>query len=769
MKKLLKITLFIGLILFIVLGTIGIFYINNIMQEVKGVPFDKDKLIASTSPMMIYDSENNLLTDNNAIGHNMIKINDLNDHTISAFISIEDKDFYKHKGLNYKRIAKAMLNNIRSMSFKEGASTISQQLIKNTHLSSDKTIRRKLKEMILTKKLEKTFDKDEIMEIYLNVIYFGDGCYGIEEASRHYFDKNAKDLTVEESAVLAGLIKSPYTYSPIHNYDKCIKRRNLVLSEMQKDGYIDNYDELKETGINLNIKNEEKRSFDIYTQSAINEACDILGVTEKELGLNGYKITTYLRSDIQSKLIDTFKENDIPINDKGNTCERLAIIINNTTGGIEGFYSDSDKNMLGLKRQPGSAIKPVLVYTPALDDGLIHTSSTILDEEIDIDGYAPHNLGNKYYGYVSIKDAVAKSLNIPAVKLMNYLGVKNCKEFAEKFGIEFSKFDNGLSLALGGFTDGITLQQLTNSFMPYSNNGKFVESGFVKEIKTRDGVVVYRKTEVAKQVVDEDIAYLSHDLLKYAVRNGTSARLKNLDFEIGGKTGTVAVKGTNQNTDAISVAYNSQHSMGVWYGNYSFETNYNLEGNNNGGTFATSIIRDTFKKLYNNNNPGDIHRPESIVEKFIDLKTLEEEHVVKLADENTPIRYMSKELFSVNHIPTEISTAFSDIGLNDFDLLNKNSFSIISFDAKDYVVYDLMCNGELLTTIENKSGTVSFTHENLQPNNLYSYHIESYTINGNVEKTSPTKSIITKSVYDDMLNKLENTENRNFDLPWYFQ
>ena len=768
MRKFLKILLFIGLLLFVALSTFSFFYINSIVKEVKDVPFDKDKLLASTSPMLVYDSGDNLLTSSNAIGHNMIKIDDLNDHTIAAFVSIEDKDFYRHKGLNYKRIAKAMLNNIKSMSFKEGASTISQQLIKNTHLSSDKTIRRKIKEMILTKKLEKTFDKDEIMEMYLNVIYFGDRCYGIEEASLHYFGKNAKDLTVDESAVLAGIIKSPYTYSPVHNYDKCIERRNLVLRQMEADGYIDNYDYMKELPIPLNISEKESTSYDIYTQSAINEACKILQISEREFGLNGYKIYTYQKEDVQNNLVKTFDENEIPLNDNGNACERLAIVINNDTGGIEGFYSDSKYSLIDIKRQPGSAIKPIMVYSPALDEGMIYNCSVILDEKIDIDGYSPNNVGNKFYGYVSIKDCVAKSLNVPAVKLMNCLGVKNCKEYAERFGIEFSEKDTGLSLALGGFTDGITLQTLTNAFVPYSNNGQMIKSGFVREIRTRDDIVVYRKNENKKQIMDEDIAYLTHDLLKYGVKNGTSGRLKNLDFEIGGKTGTVAVKGTNQNTDALSIAYTSAHTMGVWYGNYTYNTEDNLEGSNNGGTYATSIIRDTFKKLYDNNKPNDIEKPNSIVEKSIDIKAIEEENVVKLADNNTPLRYVSREIFSVNHVPNETSTTFSDIGLIDFDIVNSDSYCTISFEAKDYVLYDIMCNGRLICTIENKNGHVEYKHENLLPNTMYSYCIDSYTLINGVEKSSPTKSIITKNVYEKLLDDLDNDDKYNETLSWYF-
>ncbi len=742
------------------------------MKEVRLTPFDKNKLLASTTSFLVYDNAGNNLTNSGSTGHEVVKLNDLNDYTIDAFVSIEDKDFYKHKGLNYKRIVKAMLNNIKSMSFKEGASTISQQLIKNTHLTNDKTIRRKIKEMLLTKKLEKTFSKDDIMEMYLNVIYFGDGCYGINEASKHYFGKSATELTPLESATLAGIIKSPYTYSPVYNYENCFNRRNLVLSEMQKDGKLDNVDQLKTQEIALNITNNPAKHFDIYTQSAINEACQLLGLSEKDLALNGYIINTFYDQQIQNDIVESMSELEIPKNSFGNPCERLAIVINNDTGGVEAMYTDSKYNLLDMRRQPGSAIKPIMVYSPALEQGLIYNCSTILDEKVDYGGYSPNNVGNVFHGYVNIYDCIGQSLNTPAVKLMDYLGVKNCKKWAEKVGIKFDENDNGLSLALGGFTYGTTLKNLTSAYLPYSNNGNMISSGFVSEIKTKDGITLYRKNRDEKNVMSADTAYLTSDLLRYGVTNGTSMNLKKLPFEVYGKTGTVAVKGTNLNTDALSIAYTSKHTMGTWYGNYSYDSEYNLEGNNNGGTNATKLICATFEKLYKDNKPSPIERPKTIVECEIDTLCLKDNHIVKLADANTPPRYKKKEIFSTNHTPTEISTTFSDISVNGFKVTNFDSKNMVEFVAKDYIIYDIMCNGKLLKTIENQSGEISFEHTGLKPNTAYNYEIEAYTIYNNVVRDSDTITIITPDFYQNYINdnipKINNTDNDEPILPWFF-
>lgn len=771
MKKAFKISLIVMLSIVVALSIFCVFYINNIMREVRLTPFDKNKLLSSTTSFLVYDNSGESITNTSSTGHEVVKIDQLNEHTIDAFVSIEDKKFYTHNGLNYKRIIKAMLNNIKSMEFKEGASTISQQLIKNTFLTSDKTIRRKIKEMMLTKKLEKTFSKDEIMEMYLNVIYFGDGCYGIGEASKHYFNKDASRLDVVQSATLAGLIKSPYTYSPIYNAQNCVERRNLVLKEMEKDGKIEDAEGLSQEPLVLDICENEKTKFDIYTQSAINEACQILSMSERELALSCYEINTFFDKQTQADIISAMAEQEIPTNQHGKACERLAIVLNNKTGGVEAMYTDSDYNLINVLRQPGSAIKPILVYSPALEEGVIYNCSTILDEKINYDGYSPNNVGNVFHGYVDMYDCVGLSLNTPAVKIMDYLGVKNCKSWAEKCGIKFDKNDEGLSLALGGFTYGTTLKDLSAAYLPYSNGGSMPACGFVKEIKTKDGVTVYRAQNSKKEVMSEETAYLTTDLLRYGVTNGTSKKLNKLPFEVYGKTGTVASKGTNQNTDAISIAYTSEHTMGCWYGNYSYEKEYNLDSNNNGGTYATSLICSTFEKLYNNNYPDAIARPCGIVECDIDRLRLQNVHIVKLADETTPPRYTKKAIFAKNHMPSEISDTFSNIGVTDFEVKNDGSKNIISFSANDYVLYDILCDGKLLYTIENQNGKVEYVHENLLHNTLYNYQIEAYTLYNNVVKDSKIISVITPNYFDRYIeDEYEKQSEISSDqlLPWYF-
>lgn len=769
MKKVLKISLIILLIMFLVFSVFTLFFIVNIMNESKNISLDKEKLLASTSQLKVFDDNLNIISISSTTGQKLVKLDELNDYTINAFISIEDKEFYNHNGLNYKRIAKAMLNNIKSMSFKEGASTISQQLIKNTHLTNEKTIKRKIKEMILTKKLEKQYDKNTILETYLNVIYFGDGCYGIEEASEHYFNKPAKDLNLSESCILASLIKSPAQYSPVNHPDKALQRRNLVLNEMKKDGYIslEEYEDGVNSDLNLNINEIEKTDEDLYFRSVVNEACEILNVTEKELAINGYIIKTYYNDQIQNALVSAIKNGEKHINANGNVGDELGIVINNENGGIQAFYGESDYSLINLKRQPGSAIKPALVYAPALENGIIHNCSKILDEKVDYNGYSPNNVGNTFSGYVSIREAVARSLNIPAVKLMDYLGIEKCKNFAKNLGIEFNKNDNGLALALGGFTEGITLQELTSSYLPYSNNGTFIKSGFIKEISNRSGVVIYRKDEVGKNVMGSDTAYLTTDLLLEGVNSGTSKKLKSLPFQIAGKTGTVAVKNTNLNTDAYSIAYTTKHTAGIWIGSYTNQPEHYLEGKNNGGTYASEHLKNVFNNIYLSETPPDFIMPETIVKAFIDAKELQNNNNIALADINCPDRYKIEEIFSVRYVPNIISDNFSKVTPTTLNVENNNSYAIISFDALDYYIYELYCNNKLLKTFEETNGQITYKHENLSENNKYIYKVITKSKFSDSYIESNTETIYTENTFDMLLNK-QSQNNSTKELSWYF-
>lgn len=769
MKKAIKITLLIFAIAMLMLTTVMAIYITNIMKESKKIEFNKDKLLTATTQVNIYDSDDNLINVEAFDGKNVAKIGELSPTTTDAFVSIEDKKFYTHNGLNYKRIVKAMINNIKSGRLREGASTISQQLIKNTHLTNEKTLSRKIKEVALTKRLEKTFTKDEILEIYLNVIYFGNGCYGIEEASQFYFDKPAKELNIQESATLAGMIKAPATYCPINHYEACLNRRNIVLKEMYEDGKIsdEEYYKALNSGIELQLNKKDNICDEIYISAVKNEAENLLNIDSRQIALRGYKIYTYYDSISQQSLENSLNnDNNYHKNSYGNIADSLGAIINNKACGIEAFYGKSIYNLTDFNRQPGSAIKPILVYAPALEQGEIYNCSEILDEPINYDGYSPNNVGNIFHGYTSIRDCVASSLNIPAVKIMDYVGIENCKNFASKVGINFNNYDNGYALALGGFNEGVTLTELLGSYVPFACDGQFVAPSFIRKITTSDGIEIYNKDEKKHQIMGEDTAYLMNDLLMDGVKNGTSRRLNSLPYQVCGKTGTVAIKGTNLNSDAYSIAYTSEHIVGIWLGNYSFDEKYNLEGCNNGGTYCTSMVKDVFDGIYSDHHPQDFVRPESIVELEIDDKNLIDNHTIKLAGSDCPERYKKTEIFSIRHTPKEYSDIYTNFDIN-FNVELDNNIAKIKLNALDYLIYDIYVDDKLIESIENKSGEINFTYDKLEPNKMYTFYVDAHCEYSDAIQKSDEVSVYTKNLYENLIDD-NFVKPIDSNLSWYF-
>lgn len=758
-KNVIKITLYSLFLIGIVLFALVMLYVHNTLKSVKHLDMNLDNNQIKT---VFYDNNDNILVSSD-LTSNKIELSDINDYTKNAFISIEDKEFYNHNGLNYKRIIKASLNNLKSMSFKEGASTITQQLVKNRYLTNDKTIDRKIKEAYLSIKLEKQESKDKILETYLNSIYFGNGAYGIYDASKLFFNKLPNELTISESCVLAGSIKAPSLYSPINNIENSTSRRNLILGEMLDDGYINNeeYNNAIAEEIIIADNNYSYSKNDLYNDYVINEASEILNVSKNNVMYGGYKIYTYKDAEIQ-KLLDKniYNMENYHINSFGNIADSLGIVIDNSNYTVSAISGKSDYSLLNIKRQPGSLIKPIFTYAPAIEEKEIYLCSEVLDEEINIDNYSPKNVGDKYYGYVNIKDAIAKSLNIPAVKITKELGIDTCKKYAKKSGIDFANDDTGYALALGGMTDGVTLKNITDSYSIFTSGGKYIKSTFIKKITNTNNITLYDRKMSESNVLSTDTSYLMTNTLEYAVKTGTSKKLSKLPYSVAGKTGTVAVKDTNLNTDAYSLAYTNNHTMSVWLGNYTMQKEYNLEGSNNGGTYATKIILDTFEELYKDNPPTSFLQPKSVIEKTIDSRSLKEDHVVLLGD-NVPERYQVKELFSVNNIPKKLSHKFNKIDTFEFEIIEHKNSVAISFDCKDYIDYKIyrLCNNKssLLKTISNTDGIYEYVDKDIEPNISYSYYIVADSDYSDENYITNKCTIKLKKEFNELLQSEDNT------------
>lgn len=578
-----------------------------------GAVLDKNKLINPDRNVIIYDDDGNEVIGASLSGkRKSVKLEDLDPNCVNAFIASEDRSFFTHNGLNGKRMMKALYKNVASRSFKEGASTISQQLIKNTHLSQDKTISRKLKEIRLTIQLERAYTKNEILEMYLNTIYFGHNCYGLQSAAEFYFDKRAENLSLTESATLVGLLSSPNNYSPFKNPEKSLKKRNIVLKCMLDEGYIgaEEYQNAVNSPLNAKQPQSGGKNAD-YINAVFDELEEI---EEAAFGLpNGCIIKTYLKPDLQNLIegIDYGADN--------------RVIVTAKDGGVNAY-----KTTVGeAKRQPGSTIKPLLVYAPAIEERLLNPMTRITDEKINYNGYSPENFDKKYHGAVTVTESVKYSYNVPAVKTLNSLTLDGAEKYAARMDIALEDDEKNLSLALGGMKYGLDLKQLTDCYGVFQSGGIYSPSHFIKEIVSAQGKTIYKSNLSQSRVFSEGTCSLINGILIETSKDGTAKKLRNLPFCVASKTGTC---GTEEgNTDAYDVSYTSEHRVGVWLGDKN-----NEKIDVTGGGNCCKIAERILSALYENSAPAplDVTTGTSTVE--IDAEEYYENGKFILADDLSP-------------------------------------------------------------------------------------------------------------------------------------
>ena len=307
-------------------------------------------------------------------------------------------------------------------------------------------------------------------------------------------------------------------------------------------------------------------------------------------------------------------------------------------------------------RQIGSTIKPLLVYAPAIERNVLDECSILLDEKTDFNGYSPRNYNDKYYGYISVKDALKQSSNVCAVKTLNYTGIENSLYFLKKTDIPVTDHDNSLALALGSTEKGATLTQLTSAYSVFMNDGFYVAPKSIEKITGENGETLYQSHIQKRQVFSDDTTYITNDMLKNTVNNGTAKKLSFLNKNLYSKTGTCGFE--KGNTDAYSISYNKNYVVGIWFGNKKHTL---MDNSVTGGTYPSALAYDVWQKtfsLYPADEP--FTAPDSVEKKFIDKISYEQENEVVLADENTPLRYSLNAIFRKSHIPKKVSSRFSN-------------------------------------------------------------------------------------------------------------
>lgn len=661
-----------------------------------GVTLNPEKLVETTRNVCVYDARGTEM-DLPAL-KKCASFSALKSYVPNAFVAVEDKRFYSHDGFDYKRIGKALLRNAASRSFREGASTISQQLIKNTYLSGEKTLTRKLKEMKLTRALEKRYSKDEILSLYLNSIYFGHGAFGIEEAASFYFGKTAETLSPAESATLAALVKSPNNYSPFRNAEKCLKRRNFVLGLMRDQNAIseEEYSAAIEEPLPL-APNEESGSGSSYLALVFEEFSKLFPAEKPDDST--LKIYTYYEPQLQ-KTIESFEAET----------DYSACVVDNRAHGVKAFYSTVGR----IKRLPASVIKPLLVYAPAIEENAIVPATPILDEQTDFGGYSPRNAGDKYEGYISARYALSHSVNIPAVKILNVLGVDKAAGYMERINLPVPEEDKSLALALGGMSEGYELTDLAYGYSAFANGGSFAPSAAIARIENKAGKTLYEWKPSLSRVFSEDTAAIVTDMLKTAVQEGTAKKLRSLPFPIAAKTGTGA--NSSGNVDAYTVSYTNEDTVAVWMGMRD-----NSPIKTTGGNLPASLALALNRKLYEAHSPEDFPLPDSVQKVCIDKEEYEKNHRILLADPSAPPLTTLSELFRASALPQGTSDRFSKPTIQKPTISLKNGSVLIELCQTEYYDYIvkrknngktvIIYEGKYRSTIVDNSVSVGETYE----------------------------------------------------------
>lgn len=533
-----------------------------------------------------------------------VELADISKDLQNAVIATEDRTFYKNDGINYSRFFLAIATAGRS----GGGSTITQQLAKNAYLSQDQTVERKAKEFFLALELTKKYSKDQILTMYLNNAYFGNGVWGVEDASKKYFGVSASQLTLDEAATLAGMLKGPELYNPLNSTETSTNRRDTVLQNMIVAGYIDENQRTQATGIDMASQLQDKYEGKIsdyrypsYFDAVVNEAVSKYHLTEEEIVNNGYRIYTELDQNYQANMQVVYENTSLfPMAEDGTTAQSGSVALEPKTGGVRGVVGRvAGDDKIGFrnfnyatqsKRSPGSTIKPLVVYTPAVEAGWALNKQldnhTMQYGNYKVDNYA----GIKTSQEVPMYQALAESLNLPAVATVNDLGVDKAFEAGEKFGLNMEKVDRVLGVALGSGVETNPLQ-MAQAYAAFANEGLMPEAHFISRIENASGQVVASHKNTQKRVIDKSVADKMTSMMLGTFTNGTGISSSPAGYVMAGKTGTTeAVFNPEYTSDQWVIGYTPDLVISHWLGFPTTDENHYLSGSTSNG--AAHVFRN---------------------------------------------------------------------------------------------------------------------------------------------------------------------------------
>ena len=552
---------------------------------------------------LIYDRHSRIVGKIYKENRTVVTLDQMHPLLPKAFVAAEDGRFFEHPGLDSFSVLRAVINNFKSGSKRQGGSTITQQVAKGLLLTPEKTYLRKLKEAILAWRIDSMLSKEEIIFIYLNHIYLGEGTYGVEAASQFYFDKHSEDLSLGEAALLAGLPQAPSRYSPLDHWDRARARQRYVLNRMAADGYITTKQakQAYEKKVRLTGNLPSKAHQNGYYIEEVRKRVGLM--VPVRLDTAGLKIYTNLDQRIQTaaqkavvKAITDLSSRSGKAKKTGKKPQAAFVCIEGCSGKVRALSGGSNYKVTPFnratqaKRPAGSVFKP-LVYTTAFEKGY-RPDSTILDTPFSIAGrdgevWAPKNFSGRYHGTTTLAQSLIHSYNIPAVKLMQQIGITPVVNMARDLEIN-AEFPPDLSLALGAVD--LSLLEISNAYQPFICNGVFHPNTLISRIVSARGETIYRAKEQKKRVMSVQTADQLNRLLSRVVREGTGRRIKGLDYrKTGGKTGT-----SDNNRDAWFIGFHGSYIGGVWIG---YDKNQSLGKHENGGRTAAPIWASFMKQI----------------------------------------------------------------------------------------------------------------------------------------------------------------------------
>ncbi|MBN8234646.1 PBP1A family penicillin-binding protein [Halobacillus kuroshimensis] len=770
-KKIFMTLLTIGIVLMIGVGALFTYY------AVSAPALDEEKLSDPFSSK-VYDDDGELIAD--LAGderRTKITYDDIPAVMEDAVLATEDVRFYDHIGIDFQRIGGAILANITGGFGAEGASTITQQVVKESFLTTEKTIKRKVQEQYLAIKLDQEYSKEEILEMYLNKIYYGAGAYGVAEAAETYFGKkDLNELTLPEAALLAGLPQRPSGYMPFENPDLAKDRMNTVLSLMVQHGKITEAeaDEARNVEIEdmlIERQQEEATPYQAFIDKVAKE------VEEKMDGADIYKdglnIYTTLDTDTQD-YVQQLLSDEGGISWPDDELETGLAVTDTKTGAVkaigggrnyqkEGFNFATDIN-----RQPGSTFKPIAAYGPAVEYNKISTYHQLNDEQTDFGDWSPNNFDNQFRGWVSARYALSRSLNIPTIKLLQEVGVDKAQDFAEGLGVDFGEEGMSLNDAIGGGSTGMNPLQMAGAYAAFGNEGVYVEPYTVESVEIPGEGTIDLKPEPTS-AMSSATAYMVSNMLQTTMSEGSGSAANVPNLTEAGKTGTTNI-GDVANNSWFS-GYTTNYSISIW-------TGYGEDNSRGLSDAARNIPKQIFKPLMTQISQGtdtaDFTKPDSVA--WVDVE--EGSNPARLPSDYTPESRIVTELFHVDNQPSKVSQVFQKLdpvkGLSG--QFNEESSTIDlswNYGSSDGVTFRIAAsiNGSesrQLTTTKDTSVEIT----SIDPAATYEFSVVAISDNEEAENSDPATvrvqtpgSIGDEEPEEEPEETEENEENSDEEPP----